>query len=67
MKKKSSQAYPPSQNFSASTGFSLSVSKRKEAAPPIPPSEETIQRLNAIVKQTPFCFYYREKENDSIL
>lgn len=67
MKKKSSQAYLPAQEFSASTGFSPGSSKRKEVPSPNPPSEETIQRLNAIVKQTPFCFYYREKENDAIL
>lgn len=67
MKKKSSQAYPPYQQFAASPRFSPSPSKRKEDPAPNPPSEETIQRLNAIVKQSPFCFYYREKENDSIL
>jgi hypothetical protein len=28
------------------------------------PDEETITRLNALAKQSPFCYYYRVKEHD---
>jgi hypothetical protein len=31
-----------------------------------PPDEETLDRLNAIVKQYPFCIYYRQKKNDPL-
>ncbi|HLK28646.1 MAG TPA: hypothetical protein VKT28_08695 [Puia sp.] len=31
-----------------------------------PPDEETLQRLNAMVKEYPFCIYYREKKNDPL-
>jgi hypothetical protein len=30
------------------------------------PDEATIKRLNSLAKQSPFCYYYREKENDSL-
>jgi hypothetical protein len=40
------------------------VAVRQKKTPPPPPSEETVLRLNAIVKQIPFCFHYRENEND---
>lgn len=36
----------------------------EEPAIILPPSEETIARMNAIVKLSPFCYYYPEKEND---
>jgi hypothetical protein len=31
-----------------------------------PPDEETLRRLNAMVKEYPFCIYYREKNNDPL-
>jgi hypothetical protein len=31
-----------------------------ESALPIPPSEETIARLNAIAKEYPFCAYMKQ-------
>jgi len=31
-----------------------------------PPDEETLRRHNAIVKEYPFCIYYREKKNDPL-
>jgi hypothetical protein len=68
MKKKSNQDYPSSTllSFSGNTNFSPAPVKKKEIKLPPPPSEETLSRLNEIVKQSPFCFYYREKENDSL-
>jgi len=30
------------------------------------PDDATIKRLNALAKQSPFCYCYREKENDSL-
>ncbi|MEP7279612.1 MAG: hypothetical protein ABI813_13260 [Bacteroidota bacterium] len=40
------------------------VIRKKQRKFPDPPSEETVLRLNAIVKEAPFCFYYQEREND---
>jgi len=31
-----------------------------------PPDEETLVRLNAIVKEYPFCIYYKQKKNDPL-
>ncbi len=30
------------------------------------PDEATIKRLNELAKESPFCYYYREKEHDSL-
>ena len=30
---------------------------------PIPPSEETVARLNAIAREYPFCAYMKQKSN----
>lgn len=38
---------------------------RPTSTPP-PPSEETINRLNCIGREYPFCVYYREKKNDPL-
>jgi hypothetical protein len=51
------------RSFSGIAKIHAVIVKPKKEPPP-PPSEETIVRLNEIVKQIPFCFYYREKEND---
>jgi hypothetical protein len=32
----------------------------------LPPSEETIERLNQIGKQYPFCVYYKQKDHDPL-
>lgn len=32
----------------------------------IPPSEETLNRLNGIGQQYPFCVYYKHKRNDPL-
>jgi hypothetical protein len=68
MKKKLNLAYvsPELLPLSKKINFSSISKKRKEVTLPPPPSEETVVRLNEIVKQSPFCFYYREKENDSL-
>jgi hypothetical protein len=31
-----------------------------------PPSEETIERLNHLGKQYPFCVYYKQKDHDPL-
>jgi hypothetical protein len=31
---------------------------------PDPPSDETIRRLNDIVKEAPFCFHFQSRKND---
>lgn len=56
LKEASTQAF-------SKTGKPRVIKYNNIIAPPVP-SEETIARLNAIAKQPPFCFYYREKEND---
>lgn len=38
--------------------------RRKQSLAPLPPTEETIARLNAIGKEYPFCVYYKEKDID---
>lgn len=40
------------------------VKKIKSQVPP--PDEETLLRLNAIVKEHPFCIYYKQKNNDPL-
>ena len=32
----------------------------------VPPSEETVQLLNGIAREYPFCVYYKEKRNDPL-
>jgi hypothetical protein len=44
---------------------SISTAKKLPKAVP-PPDEETLKRLNAIVKEYPFCIYYKEKNNDPL-
>ncbi len=41
-----------------------STKKVKSKIPP--PDEATLLRLNAIVKEYPFCIYYKEKKNDPL-
>jgi hypothetical protein len=41
-------------------------SKKIESHAVPPPDEETLLRLNAMVKEYPFCIYYREKKNDPL-
>ena len=31
-----------------------------------PPDEESLNRLNAMAKEFPFCIYYKEKSNDPL-
>ena len=63
MKKKSIDTYPISPFFkTVNIPEKLPVKRKKQK--PSPPSEETVTRLNDLVKQTPFCFYYRERDND---
>jgi hypothetical protein len=31
-----------------------------------PPTEETIERLNQLGKQYPFCVYYKQKDHDPL-
>jgi hypothetical protein len=31
-----------------------------------PPDEETLKKLNAMVKEYPFCIYYKQKNNDPL-
>lgn len=41
----------------------------KKQAPmqqPIPPTEETIKRLNSIGKEYPFCVYYNARYHDPL-
>lgn len=38
--------------------------KKKRFKCPLPPSEETLLRLNAIAKDAPFCFHFPAREND---
>jgi len=41
--------------------------RSKKIRPQVPPpDEETLKRLNAIVKEYPFCIYYKEKNNDPL-
>jgi len=43
---------------------STSVEHLTNAVPP--PSEETIERLNQLGKQYPFCVYYKQKDHDPL-
>jgi len=49
----------------AAKANAYAVKKIKSQAPP-PPDEETLLRLNAIVKEHPFCIYYKQKNNDPL-
>jgi hypothetical protein len=65
--KKQSVSYPvpglPVQSLIVS-GRKESHRKREKKAPLVaPPDEEKITRLNNIAKESPFCFYYKEKNN----
>jgi len=42
----------------------FTIKKIKSQVPP--PDEETLLRLNAIVKEHPFCIYYKQKNNDPL-
>jgi hypothetical protein len=35
----------------------------RESTLPVPPSEETIARLNAIAREYPFCAYMKQNNN----
>jgi hypothetical protein len=66
MKKKSTQL-APSITLSSTAQFANLPTRhhhKKQFKRPEPPSEETLLRLNALVKEAPFCFYYQEKGND---
>ncbi len=41
-------------------------SKKILMPPPSPPDEETINKLNGIGHEYPFCVYYKEKNNDPL-
>ncbi len=41
-------------------------SKKVDSQTVPPPDEETLQRLNAIVKEYPFCIYYKQRNNDPL-
>ncbi|HXB45851.1 MAG TPA: hypothetical protein VNV85_17410 [Puia sp.] len=45
---------------------SNSYQPRKIKSQVPPPDEETLERLNAIVKEYPFCIYYKQKNNDPL-
>jgi hypothetical protein len=66
MKKKSNQAYPlsPLPSLFKTVSISEATRPKRKKQKPLPPSEETVLRLNDLAKQSPFCFYYREKDND---
>ena len=40
-------------------------SKLTVAVPP-PPDEETLLLLNKIAKESPFCYYYKGRSNDTL-
>jgi hypothetical protein len=67
MKKKSTQV-APSITLSDTAQMANYTSRhhhhKKQFKRPEPPSEETVLRLNALVKEAPFCFYYQERGND---
>jgi hypothetical protein len=64
MKKKPDQPFPVIDLQNSPDYPSRYVSKKKPFKHPSPPSEETVQRLNAIVKEAPFCFHFQAREND---
>jgi hypothetical protein len=64
MKKKPEQPFPLI-TLSGDADFSIGhYTKKKQVRRPAPPSEETVLRLNAIVKEAPFCFHFQVREND---
>jgi hypothetical protein len=66
MKKKPHDAYPlsPLPPFFKTVNIAETRQAKRKKQYPLPPNEETIVRLNDLAKQSPFCFYYREKDND---
>ncbi len=66
MKKKSNHDYPlPSlPTFYTTVNIPETKAVKRKKLKSLPPSEETVSRLNDLARQTPFCYYYREKEND---
>jgi hypothetical protein len=67
MKKQPFTNYPvPVPNIKSLpiSGRQLPDSKKEKKAPEVtPPDEEKLIRLNNIAKESPFCFYYKEKNN----
>ena len=76
MKKSSATIYSPSMELPVITrrsarranriknNTSTLVEKLSNAVPP--PSEETIERLNQLGKQYPFCVSYKHKDHDPL-
>jgi hypothetical protein len=64
MKKKPDQLFPLLTQPGSTIFPTQLYDKKKQLRRPEPPSEETVLRLNAIVKQAPFCFHYQAREND---
>jgi hypothetical protein len=63
--KKRPEHLSPSIALSNSVNFPVKhPNKKKEFKIPDPPSEETVMRLNAIVKEAPFCYHYKGRKND---
>lgn len=52
--------------FPKTVNASSSYRSKKIKSQVPPPDEATLQRLNAIVKEYPFCIYYKEKKNDPL-
>ncbi|MDR3712996.1 MAG: hypothetical protein P4L51_09300 [Puia sp.] len=38
--------------------------KKMQAKAPVPPDDETLQRLNEMAKKYPFCILHRKKDNN---
>lgn len=68
MKKQSATNYPvpvssiPLLIVPAAT--SSHAKKEKKVPKVTPPDEEKITRLNNLAKESPFCFYYKERNKD---
>jgi hypothetical protein len=65
MKKKTFTLVNATSSTSTHTFENTTTAERLllESAMPVPPSEETVARLNAIAREYPFCAYMKQNNN----
>ena len=66
MKKLSATVYPSANSEGNNGNVKIARPKKERNVYPLPPNEETLERLNAMAKGYPFCIMYKEKNNDPL-
>ncbi len=69
MTKNSIQAWPAALPESTITTYSIQTRKNRPGvvkllAPPTPPDEATIRRLNDLATKNPFCTHYKVRKHE---